>query len=386
MMIYLSLLIPIIGAIIVWWWFQHRITLWEFLLPIIASLIFIVSFKAVVKAIQVSSTEYLGNLGVKAQYYEPWSTWVHKTCSRTVGSGKNQRTEYYDCSYCDDNSEEYYLVDDGGNKFSISEQSYNYFTKLWSAKPQFVELNRDINTNWRCGKDGDLYEVFWDNQILTSVPTTREHSYENKVKCAPSAFNYPKIDENDKKVYGLFDYSDVNGFSQKTILGDNEFSWMSQAEKDTAEIYAKFLSGYFGPKKQLKLWVLLFKDKPSLAASMQEAYWVNGNKNEVVVCIGLNSRNRSIDWVRCFSWSQNRTMLVDIREDIMNLETYNFKFIYPILHKNLQEFKRREFKEFDYITVETPAWATITTYIIVAIITILICYWSVNNEFHQKPH
>lgn len=389
-MIWLSLLIPVAGAIITYIWFRHRVTLWEFCFPIIASLLFIVIFKTIVEKVEVSSTEYWGNLGITGQYYEPWSTWVDQTCTRSVPCGTDSKgntqycTETYDCSYCSDHSSEYKLVDDGGNKFTISESTYEYLMKRWSARPQFVDLHRSINHHWSCGQDGDLYEVHWDNQVITSVPTVRKHTYENRVKCAVSSFNYPHINSHDKEMYGLYEYPQVKGYTQKAILGDDQFSWMSQAERDTSETYAQYLCGYYGPRKQLKVWILLFKNKPSIAGDMQEAYWVNGNKNEVVVCVGVDSNSRTLQWVRAFSWTPNRTMLVDIRENLMELKSYDFRKFYPVLAKDLEGFSRRHFKEFSYISIELPTWCTVITYIVVLALTIFLCIWSVRNRFNPE--
>lgn len=389
MIIWLSLLIPLVGAFIMLKWFQHRVKLWEVALPLVISIIFVFSFKSIVQSVQVSSKEWWGQLGVQAQYYEPWSTWVEETCTRSVPCGTDSKgnttycTETYDCSYCDDHSAKWYLLDDGGNKFPISEETYNALKSRWSATPQFNNMHRSISHHWSCGQDGNMYSINWNNQVLTSVPTVTQHHYENRVKCAVSSFNYPKINKSDKEVYGLYDYPNVNGYTQHSILGTQLFPWMSQSEVDTAETYAQYLCGYYGPRKQMKLWVLLFKDKPSIAADMQEAYWVGGNKNEVVVCIGLGS-TREMQWVKAFSWTPNRTMLVNIREDLMAQKIYNFKDIYPILGRDLDKFERRHFKEFSYITVEPPDWATITTYIIVLVLTVFVYWLSVRTETRRQ--
>lgn len=385
-MIWLSLCIPILGTIVLYIWFEHKMRMWAFLLPIICSITFIACFKAIVQKIQVSSTEYLGNLSVKAQYYEPWETWKMETCSRQVPDGTDSkgnttyRTEYYDCSYCDYHSAKFCLVDGAGNEFSISEEKFNNLKQRWHSTPKFINLGRHINYSGGCGRDGNLYEVYWDNQILTSVATVKKHFYENRIKCTPSSFSYPKVTKAEKLMYGLYDYPEIDNYTQKAILGSEQFQWITKTDEDTAETKAQYLCGYYGPQKQMKLWVLLFKNKPSISADMQEALWVNGNKNEVVVCVGIDSLSKKLQWVKAFSWTPNKTMLVNIREDLMNCKTYDFKAFYPILNEDLQFFSRKHFKEFNYITVEPPAWCTFVTFIVVLIITVVCSYFSLKKK------
>jgi hypothetical protein len=379
-MIWLSLTVPVIGIFLMYYWFRKKFQIKDLLIPLGICLVLTCALKLIGEETQVSCIEYEGDLGYKAQYYEPWSTWVDQTCARQVACGTDSKgntqycTKSYDCSYCSDHGADYYLVDYSGHKFDISVTYYNYLTKKWSATPKFVELARDIDHHGSCGVDGDLYEIFWDRKVLTSVPTTWTHIYENRVKVSSSAFRYPTVSEQDKQMYGLYDYPEVKGFNQQSVLGAEQFSWLSPVDKVLAEKYCQYLCGYYGPRKQLKLWVLLYKNQPSLSADMQEAYWNNGNKNEMVVCIGLDSVSRKIQWVRPFSWTTNRTLLADIREDLMEIGDYDFLRIYPVLSKNLSSFERRHFKEFKYLSVQSPTWAIVLTYILNLIVTGLYGY------------
>ena len=45
----------------------------------------------------------------------------------------------------------------------------------------------------------------------------------------------------------------------------------------------------------------------------------------------------------------------------------------------MENFQRKDFKEFNYITVEPPTWAVVTTYIITILITFVLCYWAIVN-------
>jgi hypothetical protein len=45
-----------------------------------------------------------------------------------------------------------------------------------------------------------------------------------------------------------------------------------------------------------------------------------------------------------------------------------------------REFKRKDFEEFDYISVDPPTWAKWVTFFVTLIITVWICYWAVVND------
>ena len=216
-MIWYALIIPILVALLGWVLFRNKIVWWEVLLPLGVSLLAIVISYYTMKSATLSDVEYNGYLITEARYYEPYETWVKKTCSEryacgtyTTGSGKNRTTHtryctrYYDCSYCDDYSERYIMIDTKGNEISISKEKYQQLIKQWSATPKFVELNRSINYHFGCGKDGDMYSIKWNNDPLTSETTTYEVGFTNILKCNHSAFNYPVIEEEEARQAGLY--------------------------------------------------------------------------------------------------------------------------------------------------------------------------------------
>ena len=380
-MIWIAVIIPIIGAFIMLRWYREHLTWWEIIVPMLVAVTFTLIFKFTVEKIQTNDTEYIGALVLEARYYEYWSTYVRKTCSRTTKVGKSTITTYYDCSYCDENPAHWTVVDNIGNEYSISQAYYNELRKRWSSKESFVELNRSIrNGGWGCGKDGDMFNIKWDGNPATSDATVTSNWYENRVQAAHSVFDFPEITEEDKKTYHLVDYPEINGYMQSTILGDT-VKWMSPRERRKGEKLIQHSCGYWGPKKHANIWVVLFVDKPSLSATMQEAYWEGGNDNEVTICIGLDSKTRQIQWVKPFSWSPNKTLLVNLREDIMISKNFDFEKVKLVIDKNMSTYERKDFKEFNYLTVDPPTWAIVTTFLVTILSTFGLCYWGVVNNY-----
>jgi hypothetical protein len=393
MAIWLALLIPAIGAFILLKWFKKHLAWWEIFLPFAVTFLFIVIFKFSVQKVQVSDTEYWGSTIVKARYYEYWSTWVERTCSYTTCNGYDKdgkctgyTTHYYDCSYCDENSAYWEVTNSLGQTWRISQNFYNYLMKKWNATPRFIELNRSIDYDGRCGQDGDAYEIVWDRQWYSAESTTTEHFYENRVQAAHSAFDFADVSKEDVKTYSLQEYPKVDGFQQTNILGDTSIPWFTSYERGRLYQWGMYMNGELGPKKEARIYYIFFKDQPALAGKMQEAYWDGSNKNEMVICIGLSSRNKELQWVYPFSWTPNRRILVDLREDIMTQKIFNIDSIAQTTIANMEKtWKRKEFEEFSYITVEPPHWAKVTTWIVAIVITVLVAFWVVNNQFEADP-
>lgn len=382
------LVIPLIAIAVSAFYFYHKVVWWELLLLLAIPTLFIFLFKTITVSSLNSATEYRGYYIVEARYYESWETWVSKTCSYTTcsGSGKTRTctTHYYDCSYCDKNPAYYTVVDNYGREYGIEKEDYLYLIKIWKATPKFVELNRNIKYRGSCGKDGDMYSIRWNNQWNTSLNIVTTHSYVNRVLSAKSAFNYQEVTEGDKKKYGLYEYPQIYGLHrQDALLGADTMyngSYLHAAKKKF-----EFFNGYYGVRKHVKVFVLLYYNKPLSAAKKQEAYWVGGNDNEVVVCIGVDKSTRKLQWVKTFSWAINKRVIVDCREDIMNDIYFNPYRVYDAIEKSVvNNFKPRNLdKDFDYLEADLPTWTLWFCGIATLVITILLTNYFIHNEFEN---
>lgn len=192
------------------------------------------------------------------------------------------------------------------------------------------------------------------------------------------------VDTTDIKAYGLFDYPEINGHTMRSVLGSDQVTWMKPQVRKELECYVSYVSGRYGAKTKGKVFLLIFMDKPSIAANYQEAYWKGGNENEAVVCIGLSKSDDKIRWVNVFSWTDDKRLAVDIREDISSSGVFDHKNIFLSLDKRMSTFKYKDFKEFSYVKVDPPLWYVILVYVLVGMVTFGVCYWSVHNEYHHE--
>lgn len=386
-MLWYALLIPVILSILAFWKFNKTFLWWETIFPTIISLLFILISYFFVKNINMKDIEYNSYIIIEARYYEPWETWVSKTCSYTTtcccdSKGNNCRTEthYYDCSYCDYNSPYWEVIDNGGNIVRITQDKYNQLIRKWKATPKFNELNRNIKYHGSCGKDGDMYSIKWNSEILSSECSVFEKPFQNPVKVSHSAFNYPIIADGQADTIGLFHYPSIyNFYRQNAILGINRFNI---SNKEAQQVKFEYLNGKLGAKNKVKVFTLLFKNKPIDIAFKQEAYWSGGNQNELVVCIGLKD-NLEIDWVKPFSWCDNKRILVDTREDIANLRYFNGDSVLTIYEENINKyFKYKSFKDFNYLTFEPTTGQVLFVYLGTIIISLLTIFWCIKNEIN----
>lgn len=375
-MIYYAILIPIFISFLGWVLYKRQVTWWELLLaPTISFLLIVISYYSM-KSYTLTDVEYNGHLIVDAAYYEPYDTWVKKTCSYTTcsGSGKSRSctTHYYDCSYCDHIEARYVMADVEGNTIEISRDKYLALKQQWHSTPQFLELNRDINYHGDCGKDGDAYTIKWDGKRSSSETHTTTHEFTNILKCNHSAFNYPEVKPELAKKAGLFDYPEIGTYEyQKSVLGLHNTKLTK---------YLDYLNGAYGTKYKLRIYTLFFKDKPLSTSFLQEAYFDGGNQNEIIVCIGLDKANK-ITWVRPFSFCDNKLVLVDIRDDLMEAKTINEEVFYTTYMNAIKKsWHFKSFKDFNYLSFEPTEGQLWFVYVMTTLVSMGLIAWSITNE------
>lgn len=379
MIIYGALIFPIILVVVLWVYFKRETIWWEFILPFLVTLVFVVVSKLLIETSQVQTKEYWGSFISRTEYYEDWNEYIHQTCSYECccdSKGNNCQTIYYDCSYVQYHPAEWMVITTTGESFYVTEKQYLYLKKKFNNE-SFTELGRNYHTN-----DGDEYYSTWQRDSVTAVPVTTTHYYENKVKAGDyTVFNLKKVDTTDVKNYHLFDYPSIeyDGYGKMdmpAVLGDNSLLGRYADKK------LRYYNAQLGHKKEVRMFMLVFEDKPSIAGDYQQSYWVNANMNELVVCVGVDSKTKNITWCKPFSWTRNEKLKIELRNFIINQKQFNPHLIVDYMATSADKgFTRRDFKEFDYITIEPSTGAVVFVYIASLLICVGIGYWSVQNEF-----
>ena len=116
----------------------------------------------------------------------------------------------------------------------------------------------------------------------------------------------------------------------------------------------------------------------------QKSYWEGGNKNEFVVCIGTDNSG-NFEWVDAFSWMNKPSLEVEVEEFINNNEDLTLKKFADWLPKQVvAHWKRRDFKDFDYLQMELTETQIWWVMIVLMIYNIIMSIWVINNESENK--
>lgn len=378
MIIYGALVIPAIVAFVLYRFFRHKTLWWEFLLPLALSIILVVSAKAIIEVAQVTSKEYWGSFVQRIEYYEEWNEWIHQTCSYTTCDGKGQNcvTHYYDCSYCQTHPPEWKIITSIDEEIDISENQYDSLKNIFGGE-KFIELDRNYYTD-----DGDQYTCAWNGDSVKAVSVTTIHYYENRVKAADqSIFHFEEVKDSDIEKYGLKDYPELhNSYQMDAVLGD------STPNADSANLKLQYINALLGKEKQVRVFVLVFPNQPIEAGIYQKWYWQGANMNEFVVCIGTNSA-REVTWCNVISWTRSELLKTHVRSFVQAQKELDLVAVAEYLQPQIKsDFVRRDFKDFDYLTVEPPLWAVILAYVITLIANAALSFWIITNKYDDCEH
>lgn len=378
MIIYFALIIPVITAVVLYLMYAHKTVWWEFMIPFIVSIVLVVLLKLAVDSYAVRSEEYWGSFVEKVEYYEKWDEWIDETCYRECccdSKGENCSTESYDCSYKRTHDPYWTLTNTIGEEIPISQKEYTRIKNLLGNE-RFKDMHRDY---YRI--DGDMYHSNWGRDSLTAIPVTTLHWYDNKVKATDaSVFKFLNVDTGDVRRYGLKSYPPIlNGYKMISVMGDSSF------DARMADKKMQYVNGALGHANQVRAFILIFQDQPMDAAFKQEAYWQGSNMNEFVVCVGID-KERNVNWCKVLSWTTNNRLISEVQDMVMGQKKLDLRSIADELYIHLRSFKRRDFKEFDYLTVEPPMIAVIGCFLIVAMINLVTSIWIIRNEYEEDRY
>ena len=125
MIVFGTIGIAILTAIILLIFFKQYVVWWELLLIIIIPTAIAFGTKYLVETVTATFDEYWGDEVAYVVEEEPWNEWVSRTCSETYACGSDSKgnttycTRTYDCSYQDDIGPKWYAITKLGTHISI---------------------------------------------------------------------------------------------------------------------------------------------------------------------------------------------------------------------------------------------------------------------------
>ena len=354
-------------------WFRHEVVWWEYLLNFGIALICIFASKAIIEHTQVTDTEYWGGWATEVRYYEDWNEYIHQTCSRecccTTDSNGNTScsTEYYDCSYVDYHPEYWQLLGSNGESINISQEKYEELVSQFGTGKHFIDLGRNYHTN-----DGDMYVTKWGGELDKLESIVTKHSYENRVRVSSSTFALKEPPKEIFEEYGLYHYPKIEDrYKQKVILGYDNVN---------AEKLMQIINARLGAKYQFKTFIMVFKNQPREAGLYQEEQWQGGNKNELNIAIGIDD-NENVKWCHVFSWTDERSIVVNIKNHIEGQEQLDLIEFAGLLPRMVRDdWVRKEFEDFSYLSVEPETHHIVWAFIVTLLVNIGVTAFVVMNN------
>ena len=372
-------LIPFIVSLFLLIFFRKETVWFEYLLLIIPTIIIFLLTRLIVVSANETDIEYLGDYITKVRHYDEWDEWIEQTCSREVPSGTDSdgntiyTTEYYDCSYRQYHPERWtYFDQDGEEHWLFFEKEFNEIAAKFGTRKVFVDMKRDY---YRI--DGDAQDVYWNKTEKTAWTLTHSHKYKNKVQRSRSVFNFEDISDEEADSLGLYQYPEIGEYDQVPILSNHE---ISKEQIDAV----KFTNAYYGKKHQFRTYILLFEDEDIEISELQRSYWKGGNKNELVVCLGIDSTK--VKWCNAFSWCDVPTLDIKTESYFVENDTLDLVSYTHMIRESLEkgEWDRKKFADFDYIKSEMSSSQELFCLILILIYNIGMSVFIICNKIRNN--
>lgn len=339
-------------------------------------------------ASQTNDVEYWGGYATHAVYEEEWDEevpcvhphYVTETYTYSCGTPDNPQTctgtrevqdgweHLYDVA---DHPPRWYFEDSTGETTSIGPGDFDQLCHQFGNK-HFVAMHRNFHSI-----DGNAYETDWTGTKATIFPVTREHTYTNRIQASRSLFRFEDVSPEDIKAYGLYEYPHPSDSGQmESVLGPCPMEVVKEVD---------WLNSTQGAAKQIHIWVLVFQNQPIDAGIKQESLWQGGNKNELVICIGTKARR--VQWCYPFTWSEQEIVKVDAKRAVLTEAGKPFQgqaLVAALPEIVAKEWKRKQFADFDYLSVDTPAWVFFLTFFLaIAVSAGVVVFAEKGSEGHR---
>lgn len=361
-MIWFCLVIPIVCLAIQYFYFYSHIHWAEYLAQLGIPLLVIIGCSLLFKSMGTWDTEYHGGYVVSGYHEEDWNEYIHQTCTTTDSKGN---TTTYDCSYVQYHSEFWGIVDSNGSRRSVSKSHYNELVSRW-ANQKKTGHNRGYTNS------GDIFGITFVGGDEKLEPVVTEKHYENRVQASKSVFNFPKVSATEIEDFGLFEYPKVSGIYTPSVLGFKNCRCFD------------ILNARLGRQKQIRVWVLVYENQSLEAFEQQRNYWKGGNKNELILGIGIDS-SKKVTWGNVITWCEQdefnvgaKRAITDMMGSELNLCTLEKK-VTPLIK---DKWVRKEFADFSYLTIDIPMFAVIMSMVLTIAVSTTILIISVKNDKH----
>jgi hypothetical protein len=197
------------------------------------------------------------------------------------------------------------------------------------------------------GGDPNDYYAYRKTDWIEPVTTLKR--WTNKVKAAPSVFSFIEVPTN----VPVFNYP------------QNKDEWHSDrllglAKGDINLFKFDCMNARIGAAKKVNIIMIGFDSSDSMLAEYQQAKYIGGKKNDIVLCYGKG-------WTRVFGWTDSELVKENL-QTILLKNTINDDIL-PLIEKEIvKNYKIKDWTQFDYLSVEPTTNHYIWFFIIMFVI------------------
>jgi hypothetical protein len=238
----------------------------------------------------------------------------------------------------------------------------DHYTVTWKADTTvgsvtFEHLDR---TSRRVYREPDPVSYL---RCKVGEPAAIEHGYTNYVQAVPASLFNTGETQYEEYADKIPQYPRVYGFYRINRVLNVDASGIPDTEKQALNAHLNEALKTLGHAKQVNIVVILTEiDDPMYRYAIENA-WLGGEKNDVVVMIGVDGT--TITWVDVMTWALNKDnelFHVTLRDRILALGEYDTNELGRIIPSTINElFDRPQMADFEYLqsAIDPPGWVII---------------------------
>jgi hypothetical protein len=342
---YIIAILPIVIGGLLWVKFKE-INLGEWIGGSVAALILAIIFNVVAIHGMTDDVETWSGYVVRVIHYPQWVEQWEELHIETYACGSDSKGN---TTYC---TRTYYTTEyDTHSEHWTAIVNFGSYADEWLISPQsFAQIKHEFGGQVVHGEqqsfdhggiqiNGDRNTYVTENHTGFVRPVTTLKHFVNKIKAAPSVFSFSKVPTNIT-VYP-WPNNEGNVWESRRVLG-NAGKVIPLMEWDR-------LNSFLGPQKKVNLIIVGFDSKDSMLGQYQQAAWIGGKKNDLVITYGGQPDDPA--WCHVFGWTESELVKRDIESYVMEsgVSTNLMTFIQDEVLKN---YKIKDWTKFDYIKIQ----------------------------------
>lgn len=322
-----------------------------------------------------SDEETWSGIVTKVSHYPRWiETYTEHHSETTTDSKGKSHTRHWTTTEHDCHYERWTASRDFGSYSDEAEISNTLFGEMVRHLGGPMVRDGTQSTSHiggsRSSGDDNIYSSY--NKTGYVYPVTTTKSFENRIKAAPTVFSFSKVPTNIA-VYPWPENPDW--LNSDRLVGTasvlvNHYKW-------------DCMNTSLGPRKRVNVILVGFGDVSSDFGHYQQAKWIGGKKNDLVLCYGGATRTEAPKWTYVFGWTESELVKKNLQTILME-HPINDAIIPLIAEEVSKNYVIKDWHKFDYITIDPPAWSYWIYFIFMILTQVGLYIFFHKNQFSKS--